>query len=391
MQYRKDKYGNELSVLGFGCMRLPRSISGIDLKKSEELLMQAYNSGVNYFDTAYIYPGSEEALGTILERTGIRDKINIATKLPHQRVKSISDAENLFQTELKRLKTSRVDYYLIHNMVALDDWQRMEKIDLPKWISEKKASGQIRQLGFSFHGTFPEFEKLINVYDWDFVQIQYNYLNEHFQAGIEGLKMAASKNIPVIIMEPLLGGKLANPPSEVCEEIKKHEPDSTPVSVALNWLWSQSEVTLILSGMNEENQVKENLMLADSSSVKNESERDKENELIEKIRALFDKYYKIKCTGCNYCMPCPKGINIPGCFNVYNNSYVSGLFKGLTQYATTVGALSKKSAFASDCVKCGACEKKCPQKLPIRDNLVKVKNRFELPGVGLLKNILRKM
>ena len=210
MQYRKDRYGNPISVLGYGCMRFTQTAGKIDIAKTEKELLEAFHGGVNYFDTAYIYPGSEAALGEILARNGIREQVNIATKLPHYLLKKPEDLDRCFSEELRRLKTDHVDYYLMHMLTDTKTWQRLEGLGIVQWLAEKKASGQIRQVGFSYHGNSDMFCKLLDVYDWDFCQIQYNYLDENSQAGATGLHRAAEKGLPVIIMEPLRGGRLTN-------------------------------------------------------------------------------------------------------------------------------------------------------------------------------------
>ena len=205
MQYRKDKSGRELSVLGFGCMRFTRKGNALDLEKAEKEIMAAFRAGVNYYDTAYIYPGSEALLGTVLKRNGIREKVNVATKLPQYLVASLAAAEKYFREELERLQTDYVDYYLMHMMTDPAQWERLKNAGILEWIEEKKKSGAIRNIGFSYHGNTENFLKILAAYDWDFCQIQYNYLDEHTQAGVTGLKAAAARGIPVIIMEPLRG------------------------------------------------------------------------------------------------------------------------------------------------------------------------------------------
>ena len=237
MNYRKDKYGNDLSILGFGCMRFPRKMGMIDMEATEEQIMLAYNNGVNYFDTAYIYPGSEVALGEILSKNKIRDKVNIATKLPHSFIKDKETMEKIFKEELSRLKTDYIDFYLMHMLADVDTWQRLVDMGILGWLEEKKEKGLIKQIGFSYHGNSDMFCKLIDAYDWDFCQIQYNYMDEHSQAGRKGLNYANSKGIPVVIMEPLRGGKLV---SKLPEEAKKifanYHIKKTPAEWAFSWL-----------------------------------------------------------------------------------------------------------------------------------------------------------
>ena len=238
MQYRTDKYGNPLSVLGYGCMRFSRKGAGIDIDKTEKEILEAYWAGVNYFDTAYIYPGSEAALGEILARNGIRDKVNIATKLPQYMVRNLASIEKYFAEELSRLKTDRVDYYLMHHLTDISQWERLKELGIIDWISSKKTSGAIRNIGFSYHGNTTNFLKILEDYDWDFCQIQYNYLDETSQAGVAGLKAAAARGIPVVIMEPLRGGKLITLlPEGARKAIARSERGWTPAQWGLRWLY----------------------------------------------------------------------------------------------------------------------------------------------------------
>jgi len=380
MQYREDrKSGNKLSILGFGCMRFPRNLTRIDLNKTEQLVRTAIDAGVNYFDTAYVYNGSEEALGAVLHNLGYRDKIFIASKLPHQQCKTADDFERIFNEQLARLKTDHIDYYLIHNVPVTAHWERLQSLGIEEWIAEKKASGQIGQIGFSFHGLLDSFLKLLDVYDWDFCQIQYNYMDENYQAGRTGLLKANEKGIPVIVMEPLLGGKLATGlPKQAAELFKKADPDRTPVAWALQWLWDQPQVTVVLSGMNGMDQVEENIQTAtDAHEGMLTAE---EAATLERVIDVFRSAYKVGCTGCNYCVPCPQGVNIPGCFAAYNARFVTGFISGMTLYITSTAAQSiEHNAGAGQCIKCGACEKKCPQSIPIMQELEIVKKKME-PG-----------
>ena len=378
MQYRTDpKSGNKLSILGFGCMRFPRSLNHIDLVKSEKLVLKAIENGVNYFDTAYVYGGSEEAFGTIIQKNNIRSKIFIATKLPLAKCQRYEDFDILFNTQLERLHTDYIDYYLMHNLSDMYNWNRLCEMGIEKWIAEKKKTGQIRQIGFSFHGTSAEFSALLDAYDWEFCQIQYNYVNTHYQAGTAGLKKAAEKGLPVIIMEPLLGGKLASGlPQKAVHIMKNANAALTPAAWALRWLWDQKEVSVVLSGMNDDAQLSENLELADKS--KPDMLSSKENEIYTKVTDAFRDSYRIPCTGCNYCMPCPQNINIPACFSAYNMSYTVGLLSGMQQYLTSTGATNPNvSHLPSTCIKCGKCETHCPQHIQIRDSLGAVTKRME--------------
>ena len=383
MQYRKDRYGNPISVLGYGCMRFTQTAGKIDIAKTEKELLEAFHGGVNYFDTAYIYPGSEAALGEILARNGIRDQVNIATKLPHYLLKKPEDLDRYFSEELRRLKTDHVDYYLMHMLTDTKTWQRLEGLGIVQWLAEKKASGQIRQVGFSYHGNSDMFCKLLDIYDWDFCQIQYNYLDENSQAGATGLHRAAEKELPVIIMEPLRGGRLTNALPASAKKIIA--PTSlTPAQFAFRWLWDQKEVTCVLSGMNSLDMVKENLATA---LVTNPCSLTPEDRAVyAKVVAAINENIKVGCTGCRYCMPCPKGVDIPGTFAAYNRMASDGYWKALTEYFMITG-VRKDYTGPGNCIGCGKCEQHCPQHLPIRQELKNAQKALE----GLPYRIGRKV
>ena len=367
MQYRKDKDGRELSVLGFGCMRFTRKGNAIDAEKAEKEIMAAYHAGVNYFDTAYIYPGSEAFLGAALKRNGIREKVNIATKLPQYMVSSLSGAEKIFREELERLQTDYIDYYLMHMLTDAAQWERLKQMGIPEWIRKKKEEGIIRNFGFSYHGNTENFLRILRDFDWDFCQIQYNYLDETAQAGKAGLKAAAEKGIPVVIMEPLRGGKLVSLlPAEAKKLMAENERGWSPAAWAFRWLFNQPEVTVVLSGMNSLEMVAENTATADAAGPGDLNEKD--FALLEKVKELIRAGEKVGCTGCRYCMPCPQGVDIPGIFRCYNAMYTEGKRDGRFQFAQTVG-LTRRPAFATQCVGCGKCEKHCPQGIPIREKL----------------------
>lgn len=367
MKYRNDRNGTPLSILGYGCMRFTRNGRGIDMAKAEQELMEAYHQGVNYYDTAYLYPGSEACIGEIFEKNGIRDKVHIATKLPQYLVGSLSAAERYFKEELSRLRTDYVDYYLMHMITHYGQWEKLQKLGIVDWIEEKKKSGAIRNIGFSYHGDTENFLKVLNAYDWDFCQIQYNYVDEVSQAGVEGLKAAAAKGIPVIIMEPLRGGKLVTLLPEEAKKLIAEDPSGfTPAELAFRWLWNQPEVTVILSGMNSMEMVQENCRVA--SEAEAGSFTPENHALIEKIREIITKVTKVGCTECRYCMPCPKGVNIPGIFRSYNTMYSENKFSGRRDYFQTI-AINGEPSFATQCVGCGKCESHCPQHIPIREKL----------------------
>lgn len=387
MQYRKDKYGNDISVLGFGCMRFPRKNGAIDMEETEKELMAAIDAGVNYFDTAYIYPGSEAALGEILEKNQVRDKINIATKLPHYMIKSREGMEKTFQEHLKRLKTDHIDYYLMHMLNDVQTWDRLKKMGVLEFLEEKKQSGAIRQIGFSYHGNTEKFIKLVDAYDWDFCQIQYNYLDEHSQAGRRGLHYAHEKGIPVVIMEPLRGGKLVKRlPPKALEEFENYPVSRTPAQWAFRWLWDQKEVTCVLSGMNSMEMLMENIETASTTEIAEMN--DEEKAMLDRVRAAINSGMKVGCTGCSYCMPCPRGVDIPGTFAAYNLRYSEGKFSALKEHFMCTAA-RKDSTAAYNCIGCGKCESHCPQHIPIRQELKNAAKVLEGPVYRIARKVVQ--
>ena len=386
MNYRPDKYGNPISVLGFGCMRFPKIKGKIDLDEAEREILAAYEAGVNYYDTAYIYPGSEAAIGEIFEKNGIRENVRIATKLPHYLIKDMAGAESLFAEELKRLRTDYIDYYLMHMLTDIQTWERLKSLGIEEWIAGKKRSGAIRQIGFSYHGNSEMFCQLVDAYDWDFCQIQYNYLDEHSQAGRAGLNYAHAKGLPVIIMEPLRGGRLVNQlPAEANRIFADYPVQHTPAQWAFRWLWNQPEVTCVLSGMNSVEMVLDNAQTASEVTV---GELGPEEErLLGQVAAAINATQKVGCTGCGYCMPCPKRVNIPGTFACYNRRYSEGKMSALVEYIKFT-ALRKTSTAASNCVECGKCEKHCPQHIEIRQELKNARKELEGPVYRLVRKIV---
>ncbi len=367
MQYRNDKKGEPLSILGFGCMRFAKKNGRIDMDAAEQQILEAFHAGVNYFDTAYVYGGSEAAIGEIFEKNQMREKIHIATKLPQYLISSRSAIDRYFNEELSRLRTDHVDYYLMHHLTDVAMWEKLKSIGILDWIAEKKASGAIRNIGFSYHGNTENFLKILHDYDWDICQVQYNYFDEFSQAGVDGVKAAAAKGIPVVIMEPLRGGKLVNMLPEKAKQIMKNSGhDWSPAEWGLRWLYNQPEVTVVLSGMNSLEMVKENCRTASEAPADHFTDDDFAT-LSEVIKAIHETE-KVGCTGCRYCMPCPKGVDIPGTFAAYNTMFIESKSQGRFQYAQAV-ALTKEPSFASQCVGCGKCEKHCPQGLPIREKL----------------------
>ena len=387
MEYRKGPGGEPISALGYGCMRFSRKGAATDLDKAESELRAAIEGGVNYLDTAYIYPGNEVALGKILSRTGLRDKVNIATKLPQYLIKSISAAEKLFQEQLSRLQTDHIDCYLLHMLSDVASWDKLVRLGIENWIREKKESGQIRYIGFSYHGNTEMFLKLLDAYPWDFCQIQYNYMDEVSQAGRRGLEEAGRRGIPVIIMEPLRGGSLTvNLPEEAKARIAEEPGSLTPASLALRWLWDQPDVSCVLSGMHSMDMVTENVATASVSPAGCLTEA--ERLLIEEVKGIIAKKTKVGCTGCGYCQPCPAGVDIPGVFRCYNVSASDSRQKARTEYLQTT-LMRKSPSGAFQCTGCGKCTRHCPQHIDIPAQLTEARKVLETPIYRIARRALQ--
>jgi len=379
VKYKKDKHGNQLSVLGLGCMRFK------DFAETERMILRAIDGGVNFFDTAFVYPNSEETLGEILAKNDRRRDIYISTKLPIGMCNTYEDFDKFFHQQLERLQTDYIDYYFMHNITSFAQWEKMVSLGVERWIAEKKASGEVKQAGFSFHGICSDFLKLLEVYNWDFCMIQYNYYDPQYQAGETGLKAAAAKGIPVFIMEPLLGGRLATGlPEAGVEAFARLNKDKHPAEWAFWWLWNQEEVTMTLSGMNTVEMIEANMR----SAMEFRPLTEVELKAFDQVREIFRKGYKFPCTGCNYCLPCPQNINIPACLSAYNTSYAQKYYTGMAMYATTTAMLTKS---VRNCNMCGKCEKVCPQNIEIRKALKRVARRMEPAPIRLGFKIGRKL
>lgn len=382
MLYRKmKKNDDELSVLGFGCMRLPQKRGNpgdgrIDEKPATEQIRMAIDEGVNYIDTAFPYHmgGSEPFLSRALS-DGYREKVKVATKLPRWIVKQKSEMDTILNSQLNRLKTNQIDYYLIH---ALDgkSWKELEALGVAEFLDRAKTDGRIANAGFSFHGNRKSFTTIVDAYDWDFCQIQYNFLDQKNQAGTKGLKYAASKDMGIIVMEPLRGGLLARqPPPEIIKLWDESEEKRTPAEWSLRWIWDHPEVTVVLSGMNDKKHIRENIQIANNGNVNSLS--DAELELISKVEKKYRSLMKAGCTGCHYCMPCPNGVDIPTCFEAFNHSHMYGDDKWAKLFYISRVAIGENTGRASQCEQCGECEEVCPQKLPIQDILKEVSVEME--------------
>ncbi len=387
------KNGDRLSILGFGCMRLPEKDGAADEQRSVALIRRAVDAGVNYFDTAYVYQkGKNEAvLGKALSN-GLREKVFIATKLPPYMVHRLQSAKRIFASQLERLRTSYIDYYLLHMLVDRAMLDRLSSLGVMAWLEELKAEGTIRSIGFSFHGTGPDFQALLKAWPWDFCQVQYNYLDENNQAGRAGLLLAESLGVPVIVMEPLRGGKLVTHlPAEVKQEFETFRPLRPPAEWALRWVWDHPQVHVVLSGMSDEAQLEENLRTADTAE--SGALTDAEKDLFARVKAVMLQKTKIPCTGCGYCMPCPHGVDIPGCFSIYNDKYLLQDRTARFNYLRNMGGLAVKPSNASLCAACGQCEPRCPQGIQIIRELGAVSREMEgplyRPAVWLAKKALR--
>ena len=368
MKYRTMRFigGEEnVSLLGLGCMRFPLKEDGnIDEVQAEAMIERAINAGINYIDTAYPYHKgeSEPFLGRALKKYP-RNSFYLATKLPVWLVNSVEDAERLFKEQLSRLQTKYIDYYLLHALDA-GRWEKLVKEGIIQWAEEKKASGQIRHLGFSFHDTYPVFRKILTYRQWDFCQIQYNYIDTDHQATQQGLDYAAAKGLGVIVMEPLLGGKLANPPKMVAGVLSR---EKTPVEWALDFVWNQPGVSLLLSGMSTEQQAEDNLAYASRSSAGMLDAA--ALAMFDEAKRVYDKMPLVPCTHCEYCMPCPFGVNIPETFVCYNKTVSQGMKSAAADYT----ALQGKAEF---CRACRRCESLCPQHIKISEEMPAIRKLF---------------
>lgn len=378
MKYRTLGKNNEkVSVLGFGCMRFPiidNDTSKIDEESSTKLLRYAIDNGVNYIDTAHPYHGeqSEAFVGRAL-LDGYREKVKLATKLPSWIINSRSDMDMYLDGQLKKLQTDYIDFYLIHSLNQ-EYWTRVKKHGVFDFIEKSLKSGKIRNIGFSFHDELPLFKEITDSYDWGFAQIQLNYMDEEYQAGLEGLRYLKSKNIDSIIMEPLRGGKLAkNISDDIIDLWNSSDTKRTPAAWALHYLWDYPEVSILLSGMGTMDEVIENINEASKSKANSLTES--EHKLIRSVRDIIKERMLVNCTSCNYCMPCPIGVNIPMNFHYLNYYSMYGNLEGVKEnYMNNID----KNGRSTICVDCGECESNCPQRIDIRGMLKKVTKIFDL-------------
>lgn len=376
MQYRKfGKADLTVSALGFGCMRLPM-VSGegnhVDEIKAIEYIRYAIDRGVNYMDTAYSYHNgnSEIIIGKAL-KDGYREKVNLATKLPSWLVNTYEDFDKYLNEQLAKLQTDYIDMYLLHTLNK-NYWDKIVGLGVFKFIERALKDGRIKYIGFSFHDKIDVFKEIVDAYDWDFCQIQYNFLDEYYQAGVEGLKYAANKGIPIVIMEPLKGGRLAKtPPISIKKVWEKAEVKRTPAEWALRWVWNHPEVTVVLSGMSEMQQIIENIEVAETALPNALSKV--EMKLIDDVKLKYKELVKVQCTSCGYCMPCPAGVDIPENFSLLNEASVYDEYDIQSNIYNNVLDLKQR---AVSCVECGKCELLCPQHIEIRKYLKEVHDIF---------------
>jgi len=379
MLFRKvPKTGDELSLLGFGYMRLPTKNGGvIDEERAIRQLRYAIDNGVNYVDTApaYHFGKSEKILARALA-DGYREKVRIATKLPPWSVYSPDDMNHILSSQLSTLHTDHIDYYLLHSLSKVS-WEKMKSLGVLGFLDSAKKDRRIKNAGFSFHGDPSTFKEIIDAYNWEFCQIQYNYLDEYNQAGTEGLVYAAGKKLAVMIMEPIRGGNLAGHVPDEIEKIWDESPiKRSPAEWALRWVWNHPEVTVVLSGMNDELHIDENLRIANKALPNSLSPS--ELAIISRVRDTYQRLMKITCTGCGYCMPCPAGVDIPGCFSLYNAHHLFPHDRSAKfQYMGRHGGLLSSVSYAGLCRQCGKCVKICPQHLPIPDRLKEVSKEMD--------------
>ncbi len=379
MQYRRfGKLDWQASALGFGCMRLPTTDSApISANVVEEeairMIRYAIDNGVNYVDSAYVYHSgkSEVVLGKAL-RDGYRGKVKVATKAPIWMIKKTEEYDKFLDEQLKKLGVDSIDFYLFHGL-SESSWELVKSQDLLGRAEAALKAGKISHIGFSFHDRYEVFEKILNGYDgWSMCLVQYNFMDTENQAGTKGLKLAASRNVSVVIMEPLLGGKLANPPQEIRKQLKDSGYSGSAADLAFQWLWNQPEVSVVLSGMSTMDQVVANVQSADRSGIGLLTEM--ETNLIEKMKLFYKKRTANPCTGCGYCLPCPSSVDIPANLKLYNDGAMYGSF---AEPKRTYDLFLQPEERAANCIQCKACEEKCPQKIPISEWMLKVQDMFK--------------
>lgn len=397
MQYRIMPGSSEkISALGFGCMRLALKgkggmLSSIDTETATRQIRYAIDNGVNYLDTAYPYHrgNSESFLGEYVLKDGYREKVNIATKLPCFSISKKEKIEEIFNKQMQNLQVECIDYYLLHSLDG-PTWNKMLSLDIIAFMDKIKKEGKIRKMGFSFHGTPEAFIKIVDGYNWDFTQVQFNILDENFQAGIKGIEYAAQKGLGVIGMEPLRGGALVGKMPKEIQQIYDTAPiKRSAAEWAFRWVYDHPAITMVLSGMNDDAHIDENLKVA-SEAFPN-SLTDEEHKIINKVRDKYLELMQVGCTGCGYCMPCPAGINIPNGFKNLNNYYMFGKMQPKIYHMAYHGILTEdgKPHWTTDCIDCGQCEKACPQFIKVRQEFKKIQKDLETPAIKTIASLGR--
>ena len=402
MEYRTVKKNEDkISLLGFGAMRLIQKNGKIDMELASQIINYAIDNGINYFDTAYLYGmgSNEKALGEIILKLSCRSDIYLATKMNRLAIHSREDMDKMFSQELDNLCTDYIDYYFIHNVISYQDIIDLIDMGLFDFIEEKKSNGQIKNMGFSYHGSYDDFEKILELYDWDMTLLQYNYLDNQLQAGLKGIKLAHDKGMGIMIMEPLKGGLLAGTmPKEAQDLIDESTTTRSNVDLALSWIYDTPEITCVLSGMNTMDMLEENIAITDQFLENPLS--DDEKKLLNQVKEIILKINKIGCTSCNYCMPCPQQINIPDIFKLYNDKYLfpedktHGIHHTYIQYAGNMLGFTGQRHDGALCVDCGLCTSKCPQRLEIPELLKMVDKSYHgnllRPIVPVAKKLMKR-
>ncbi|MDR3063183.1 MAG: aldo/keto reductase [Methanobrevibacter sp.] len=374
MIYRPlEKTNDDFSLLGYGCMRFPKKNGRIDIEESEKHIIHAIENGVNYFDTAYTYGGHEKALGSILSK-GYRDKVKIATKLPIFNLKNREDMDKIFNTQLERLQTDHIDYYLIHGLSSFQQWEDVKTLGILEFIAEEQEKGRIINIGFSAHTNLVNFKKIVDDYNWDVAMIQYNYIDENYQAGTDGLNYAHSKGLGIIVMEPLRGGMLVDKlPKEAQKIFKDYKIKRSSAEWGFRWLADNPKINVVLSGMSTTEQLEENLKIFSNHQANSLS--DEEKQIYNNVKDIFKCKLKVDCTGCGYCLPCPSNVDIPTCFSSYNDKAIFGsLMANIMYFVSTL----ENNSPAKNCTSCGVCVNKCPQNIPIVDEIKKVSKKMDI-------------
>ena len=397
MQYRTmPKSNDKLSILGYGCMRLPTRAGGqtsrlIDKDKALKQIRGAIDAGVNYLDTGWPYHlgASESFLGEYVLKDGYREKVYIATKLPCLFINKKDRIEKIFNKQLEKLQVDYIDYYLMHSLNG-PAWDKMLSMEIIDFMDKIKREGKVRHLGFSFHGKYEDFVRIVDGYDWDLAQVQFNILDENYQAGIKGIKYASDKGLGIIAMEPLRGGVLVGKiPKEIQKIYEEASVKRSAADWAFRWVYDHPEITLVLSGMNEDKHIKENIAIASEAKPKGLDE--KEKTIIKRVRNKYLEIMQVGCTGCGYCMPCPAGINIPVCFKDLNDYHMFGKMQAKIYHMAYQGVITDdgKQHWTSTCIDCGKCEKACPQNIEVRKEFKKVQKDLEGFGVKALAAVLK--